>query len=216
MASLAAVAASSTDAAGQSSSDVRRDQHLEVLQSILQVDAAKLERLLITSVLVWLLSQDTDLALLYIVAHRPARSSHCEVSLANVFAVVWDDLLDDDTFALHCVVELLLPEGLMLTADRFVMERILVGEILQAASVGVVLPLDQVIDKFLSLWLSRSSCGGLETWLSKLAHHQNTRRKFGVHLRSVWNMSHGSLRSITSVDHDSAQQKAMLWKHGWS
>ena len=108
---------------------------------ILHVDAAKLEKLLISAVLVWLLSQDTDLALLYIIGHRPANSAHSALTLAEVFAVVWDELFDDETFALHCVAELLLPDGLMRTADRFVMERILVGQILKAASRGVALPL---------------------------------------------------------------------------
>ena len=97
--------------------------------NILHVEAAKLEKLLITAVVLWLPSQDTDLALLYIVGHSPANSGHSAVSLAAVFAVVWDELLDDETFALHCVVELLLPDGLMRTAHCFVMERILVGQI---------------------------------------------------------------------------------------
>ena len=133
-----------------------------------------------------------------------------------MFSIVWDDLLDDETFALHCIVELLLPSGpLMLVADRFVMERILVGRILDAGGRGVVLPLDQVIEQFLSLWLARSSCGALEPWLTRLAYHENTRRKFGVHLRSVWNLHFGNLRSITSVDEVTAKQKVTVRQDGF-
>lgn len=196
--------------------DLQRYYHRGLLSEILHVDGATLENLLIVAFLIGLISQNVDLALHYILGRRPATSTHSAVSLTQIFSVVWDELLDDETFALHCVVELLLPAGpLLLVADRFVMESILVGRIFDAGCRGVVLPLDQVIEQFLSLWLARSSCGPLEAWLTRLAYHTNTRRKFGVHLRSVWNLHFGNLRSITSVDEVTAKQKATVWQHGF-
>ena len=191
--------------------DLRRYYYRVVLAKLIPVAGAKFENLLVIAVLISLISQDVDLALLYIVGQRPANSTHSTVSLSEVFSIVWDELLDDETFVLHCVVELFMPAGpLMLAAERFVMERILVGRILDAGSRGVALPLGQVIDEFLSLWLARSSCWVLEGWLTKLVYHQNTRRKFGVHLRSVWNLQLGNLRSVTSVNEDTAQEKAVV------
>ena len=189
--------------------DIRRQYLLQSLRDMLHVDEAKLEKFLIVAVLITLFTDHMDLALLYLMAQRPAQSSHSAMSLEASFLAVWDQLLDDDTFALHCLVELVLPAGpLMLIADRFAMEHILVGRIMEAASRGVTMALDQVIEQFLGLWLSRTHCGPLEAWLTNLAHHQNIRRKFGVHLRSVWNLQWGSLRTITSVDQDTARHKA--------
>ena len=195
--------------------DIRRQWHLQSLRDILQVDSAKLEKLLIIAVLITFLTEDLDLALLYLIGQRPAQSSHSASSLEEILTAMWDQLLDDDTFALHCLVELVLPAGpFMLIADRFAMESILVGRIMEAASRGVTMPLDQVIEQFLGLWLDRSSCEAMEVWLARLAHHQNTRRKFGVHLRSVWNLHWGSLRTITSVEEDTARRKATWIENG--
>ena len=195
--------------------DIRRQFHLHALRDVLQVDMAKLEQVLITAMLISFLTQDLDLALYYVIGQRPAQSWHPGISLEEIFTAVWDQLLDDETFTLHCLVELLLPAGpLMLIADRFVMESILVGRIMEASTRGVTMQLDQVIEQFLGLWLARSSCAPMETWLARLAHHQNTRRKFGVHLRSVWKLHWGSLRTITSVDEDTARHKATWTQNG--
>ena len=45
-------------------------------------------------------------------------------------------------------------------------------------------------------------------------HHENARRKFGVHLRSVWNLHYGSLRVMTVVDENLAAQKARRAENG--
>ena len=196
--------------------DVQRYYHLGVLGEVLQLDGAPFENVLIVATLIGLISQNVDLALLYILGRKPANSTHSAVSVSQIFLAVWDEVLEDETFALHCVVELLLPASpLLVLADRFVMESILVGRIFDAGCRGVVMPLDEVIDQFLSLWLARSSCGPLEPWLTRLAHHTNTRRKFGVHLRSVWNLHFGNLRSVTSVDEVTARQKVTVGQHGF-
>ena len=50
--------------------------------------------------------------------------------------VAWDELRDDDIFALHCLLELVLPAGpFMLMADLFVMETFVVRRIMDVASV---------------------------------------------------------------------------------
>ena len=188
---------------------IRRHCHLQCLGEILNVDLGKVEKFLITAVLISFLSGSVDLATLYLIAQRPARSSHPGQSVEQVLMAVWDELLDDDIFAVHCVLELVLPSGpLMLKAERFVMESILVRRILDACRLGVTMPLGQVIEQYLDLWLLRPSCHGSEPWLTRLAHHVNARRKFGVRLRSVWNLHWGSLRTITSVDEQQALQKA--------
>ena len=189
---------------------------LQLLRAILHVSTDQLDEHLITAVLISFLAQDVNLALHYLNAKRPVQSPYASFSLEEVLVIVWDDLLEDDTFALHCLVELVLPAGpLMLKAERFVMESVLVRRIMDAGRRGVTMPLDQVIEQFLSLWLQRTSCHGMEAWLTRLAYHENTRRKFGVHLRSVWNLHWGSLRTITCVDPDIGQRKASGGQNGF-
>ena len=143
----------------------RRHCLLQCLGEILNVDLGKVDKFLITAVLISFLTRSLDLAILYLMAQRPARSSHPGQSVEQVVMAVWDDVLDDDIFALHCLLELVLPSGpLMLTAERFVMESILVRRILDACRLGVTMPLGQVIEQYLDLWLSRPSCHGSEPW----------------------------------------------------
>ena len=55
---------------------LRRHCHLQCLGEILNVDLGKVEKFLITAVLISFLSGSVDLATLYLIAQRPARSSH--------------------------------------------------------------------------------------------------------------------------------------------
>ena len=183
--------------------------HLHVLGEVMQADPVTLERYLIVAVLIAVIASDFDLALLYLMGRRPVQSSQHGFCIEDCLSQAWDCLLEDQTFALHCVVELLLPAGpLYMIAERFVMESILVRRVVNAASRGVTMALDEVVDVFLGLWLARTSASGHEHWLTRLAHHENSRRKFGVHLRSVWNLHCGTLRTVTPVDEATARQKA--------
>ena len=188
--------------------DIQKHRHLSRLKEVLHVDCGKLEQLLITAVLISFLTGDFNLSLFFIIGQLPTQSSHFGRSVEPLLTAVWDNLLDDHTFALHCCVELVLPAGpFMMIADRFVMESILMRRVMDAATRGVTMALDQVIEQFLGLWFGRSPCVAMENWLTRLAHHQNTRRKFGVRLRAVWNLHCGTLRTITPVNEDIGRQK---------
>ena len=89
------------------------------------------------------------------------------------------------------------------------MEAILVGRIMEASRRGVVMPLQAVIDEYLCMWMSRSVPHALVSFLTRLAYHRNTRRHFGVHLRKVWSLHVGGLRSLTCVDEHTARQKVL-------
>ena len=71
--------------------------------------------------------------------------------------------------------------------------------------------LDRVIEEYLGLWCQRSYIpDGAASWMAKLAYHENTRRKFGVRLRRIWNLQMGSLRVLTPTDPITGQIKACI------
>ena len=115
---------------------IRRHCHLQSLADMLHLELARLEKHLIIVVLIRLLSEDLDLALIYFIGQRPSPSSHSYLFPEHDFVAAWDELLDDDIFALHCLLELVLPAGpFMLMADLFVMETFVVRRIMDVASV---------------------------------------------------------------------------------
>ena len=189
--------------------DRRLEQHLLLLQDMLHMGRMKLEHHLVTALLISFVSHDFNLALLYILTLRPSNSANSVHGVEGALTDAWEDIVNDGTFLLHCLLELLLTVSPCSgAADRFLMDSILVRRVMDAASRGVTMALGEVIDQYIGLWMSRAHIGSSEAWLTKLAYHQNTRRKFGVRLRATWNLHCGCLRSVTCVDETLAKQKA--------
>ena len=166
------------------------------------------ERLLLVAMLIDILSGDFDVALHFLMTKsaRPAPSTIATFEFT--VRELWTRLLDDETFAMACALEICFSQGqCRLQAEIFIMEAILVGRIMDAARRGLVLPLQAVIDEYICLWTRRTVPEAYLPTLTRLSHHANTRRKFGVRLRTTWNLHFGGLRTFTCVDEQTAKQK---------
>ena len=166
------------------------------------------ERLLLVALLIDILSGDFDVALHFLMTKsaRPAPSTIATFEFT--VRELWTRLLDDETFAMACALEICFSQGqCRLQAEIFIMEAILVGRIMDASRRGLVLPLQAVIDAYIGLWTRRSVPDAYLPTLTRLSHHANARRKFGVRLRTTWNLHVGGLQTLTCVDEQTAKQK---------
>ena len=167
---------------------------------------------LLVAAVLQLMTGSFDLVLVYLLWRRSLRPRHTQGPLEGIVTHVWEHLFEDDLFCMRCCMELMdRSSAVRMSADRFAMESILVERIMQSARRGVVMTLDRAIEEFLGLWCQRSYIpDGAASWIAKLAYHRNTRRKFGVRLRQIWNLQMGSLRLLTPTDPITGQVKAYI------
>ena len=149
---------------------------------------------LVRCILVSWLSDSEDLALFYMMSaltSKRRRSPLTGQSLASEASDVLEKVLDSDAFLLAAVRELLIPESKIRDqADVFVMESLLVQHVVEQAQLGITMSLGSVIDKWLSMWHSRTTAPA-EHKLVRLTHHRGARRNFGRHLRTTWMLKIG-------------------------
>ena len=187
---------------GPDSGLIHRMQHFRELQEAWGCTEHELQRDLLVAALIQLMTGNFDLVLAYLVWRKSLQPRGLGGAIEGIVTVLWPLLFEDDIFCMQCFLELCSrASDVRMAADRFAMESILVERILQSARRGVVMPLNRVIEEFLSLWFQRSHIpDGVESWLARLAYHANTRRKFGVRLRQAWQLHFGSLRVVTPTD----------------
>ena len=170
--------------------------------------AQTLERFLLVAMLIDIISGDFDVALHFLITKRARPADSTTPTFESTVRELWSVLFDDDTFAMSCALELCFPQGpCRLQAEKHIMEAILVGRIMDASRRGLVLPLQAVIDEYIGLWTRRSVPDAYLPTLTRLSHHANARRKFGVRLRRTWNLHVGGLPTLTCVDEQTAKQK---------
>ena len=189
---------------------LQRTQCLQELQQACGCSQHHLEHDLLVASLIQLMTGNFDLVLAYLLWKKSKQSSRTSSGIEDIIRSLWLHLFDDETFCMRCCVELLDgPSRVRAEADRFAMESIIVERIMQSARRGVAMPLGQVIDEFLGLWFRRTTISAvLELWIVRLAYHRNTRRKFGVRLRAVWQLHIGSLRTVTPTAPTLGREKA--------
>ena len=189
----------------------RRRSALSSLRVFFGVSQVHIDRFLVVAMLIFFMTDDFDVALHFLLtrsAHSPTAPS---LTFEDAVREAWPLLLDDAAFAFTCALELCFPQGLLrLQAEQFIMEAILVACVLDASRRGLVLTLQAVIDEYLGLWMKRSVPDPFVPMLTRLTHHPNTRRKFGVRLRRTWNLHIGGLRTITCHDESVAQIKVSV------
>jgi len=189
----------------------RRRLALSSLRVFFSVSVVHVDHFLVVAMLIYVMTDDFDVALHFLLtksAHLPTASV---LTFEGTVREAWPLLLDDASFAASCALELCFPQGLLrLQAEQFIMEAILVARIMDASRRGLVLTLQAVIDEYLGLWMKRSVPDPFVPVLTRLTHHPNTRRKFGVRLRRTWNLHIGGLRTVTCHDESAAQIKASV------
>jgi hypothetical protein len=189
---------------------LQRTAALSSLHGFFVASQAQLDRFLVVAMLIFFITDDFDVALHFLMTRSVKTPTSAAQTFENAVREVWPYLLDDNVFASTCALELLFAQGVLrLQADQFIMESILVGRILDATRRGLVLSLQAVIDEYMSLWMKRSVPAAIVPMLLRLTHHYNTRRKFGVRLRRIWNLHLGCLRTITCHDESDARIKVV-------
>ena len=189
-----------------------RMQRLQTLEEAFGSAGRHFEIDLVTAALLQLMTGSFDLVLVYLLWRRSLQPRRTTGPFEGIVTHLWEHLFEDDLFCMRCCLELMSrSSAVRMSADRFAMESILVERIMQNARRGVIMTLDRVIEDFLGLWCQRSHIPDfIAPWIAKLAYHRNTRRKFGVRLRQVWNLQMGSLRTVTPTEPISGQVKAYI------
>ena len=194
---------------GADSSAYHRIWRLNRLQHAFGYSLLHMENDLLIASIIEFMSNDFALALAYLNWKKSLQTERIGGAIEDMVRSLWEYLFDDTTFCMRCVLELCDGSSRARTvADRWVMESMLVRDIMQAGLRGVVMNLNRIIEVFLGLWFQRDSTPPLlQSWLCRLAYHENSRRKFGVRLRTVWNLHIGSYRVVTITEPDLARQK---------
>ena len=189
-----------------------RMQRLQKLEEAFGSAGRHFEIDLLIAAVLQLMTGSFDLVLVYLLWRRSLQPRRTTGPLEGIVTHLWEHLFEDDLFCMRCCLELMSrSSAVRMSADRFAMESILVERIMQNARRGVIMTLDRVIEDFLGLWCQRSHIPDfIAPWIAKLAYHRNTRRKFGVRLRQVWNLQMGSLRTVTPTEPISGQVKAYI------
>ena len=188
----------------------QRTAALSSLHGFFVASRVQIDRVLVVAMLIFFITDDFDVALHFLLTRSLKIPTSAASTFEDAVREVWPLLLDDNVFASMCALELCFGEGVLrLQADQFIMETILVGRILDATRRGLVLTLQAVIDEYMSLWMKRSVPASIVPMLLRLTHHYNTRRKFGVRLRRIWNLHLGCLRTITCHDESDARIKVV-------
>ena len=194
---------------GNSPSTVR-GRIVRRLRAFFKCPASTLERFLVVSMLIYVMSGDFDVALHFLMSKSAAEHFSSTASFEATVKELWEVVLEDTIFATTCALELCCSQGPCRNqAEEFIMEAILVGRIMDASRRGLVMPLQAVIDEYLGMWMSRSVPDSLVSFLTRLAYHRNTRRHFGARLRQIWSLHVGDLRCLTCVDEQTARQKVL-------
>ena len=97
-----------------------------------------------------------------------------------------------------------------LQADKFLMNSLLADYVIQQNLKGVVITADTAIAQYLKLWRHRPVAEQTRTWLLKLTHKVNTRKRFGRCFRSEWALQFGALKVKKALDEEATRRKVCL------
>ena len=97
-----------------------------------------------------------------------------------------------------------------LQADKFLMNSLLADYVIQQNLKGVVITADTAIVQYLKLWSHRPVAEPTRSWLLKLTHKVNTRKRFGKRFRSEWALQLGALKVKKALDEDATRRKVAL------
>lgn len=103
-----------------------------------------------------------------------------------------------------------------LQADKFLMNSLLADYVIQQNLKGVVITADTAIAQYLKLWCHRPVAEQTRSWLLKLTHKVNTRKRFGRRFRSEWALQFGALKVRKALDEEATRRKVFLflrWGH---
>jgi hypothetical protein len=166
---------------------------------------------LITAVLIFALSGDASLAEYYLIsmARRNGRLQQL-VHVPRLDLEFMEALLDNQrigrsvSMAFHN-----LSNRYRLEADKFLMNSLLADYVVQQNIKGVVITADTAIFQYLKLWSHRPVAERTRTWLLKLTHKVNARKRFGVRFRSEWALQFGALKVKKALDEGATRRKVL-------
>ena len=130
----------------------RRRRAVCCLRVFFTVTVQTFERYLVVAMLIYFISGDFDVALHFLMTKSARSASSVSATFEGSFRDVRCVLLDDESFAMTCALELCYSQGsCRIQAEQFIMEVILVARIMEAARRGLALPLHAVVDEYLGL-----------------------------------------------------------------
>jgi hypothetical protein len=163
----------------------------------------------VVSVLVWLLSKSLPLTDAYL------RSS----SSCPRFDLAGDQSQETETLQLSrwlltyadCVLHALasVEDTFRIRADEFLVRSLVAEFISDQNSKGLTVPTDTAIEMYLRFWSHRPSALRVQENLMKLTHHRNTRRKFGVLLRSEWMLQFSVIKTARDLEFEEIRARAL-------
>jgi hypothetical protein len=173
---------------------------------------------LITAVLIFALCGDASLAEYYMisVARRFSHSNQA-VHVPRLDLEFMQTLLGNHRIgrsvarAFHT-----LSNKYRLQADKFLMNSLLADYVIQQNLKGVVITADTAIVQYLKLWSHRPVAEPTRSWLLKLTHKVNTRKRFGKRFRGEWALQFGALKVKKALDESATRRKVVLlvlWEH---
>ena len=158
------------------------------------------------AVVIWLLSRNVDLAIVYLLSRRFRRQSSMArlgcMSPIHVALTLSDWMCSEPVSGRVAQAMMTLHHPDRVQADAFLMQSILVEFIRDQNRRGLTVDLPQAIHKYLQLWNHRDISPVMHKALSLLAWQRNSRRKFGRNLRSTWCLSQGALRHSRDLAED--------------
>ena len=166
----------------------------------------------VVSVLVWLLSKSLHLTDAYLRSCSSYPRSHPaeEQSHETLILQLSSWLLTHP----ECVLQALgnVDDIFRIRADEFLVRSLVAEFISEQNSKGLTVPTDTAIEMYLRFWAHRPSSLQVQDNLMRLTHHRNTRRKFGVLLRSEWMLQFSVIKAARDLEFDEIRSRAIRVK----